>query len=65
MKDCKRSRRMLIRMMCFGVVCVLEVRDGKKLDTVYVEFSRGQLIVYSNPINSQDQHLIACLSSVF
>ena len=29
MRDCCRSRNLLIRMMCFGVTSVLGVKDGK------------------------------------
>ena len=39
--------------MCFGVMCVLEMRGGKKLGTIYVEFNRGKKdglrILYNNP----------------
>lgn len=42
MTDCRRSKRLSIQMMCFGVMYVLGVRDGKKLVTGYVEFSRAE-----------------------
>jgi hypothetical protein len=37
-KDCKRSRKLLIRMMYFGVMYALGVRAGQKLEILYVEF---------------------------
>jgi hypothetical protein len=40
MKDCKRLRRLWIQMMYFGVIFALEVRAGKKLESLYVEFNK-------------------------
>lgn len=39
MRDCARSKRLLIQMMCFGAMCVLGMRVGKKLETIYAEYS--------------------------
>lgn len=40
MKDYKISRRLSTLMMCFGAMCVLEMRGGKKLETICAEFNR-------------------------
>ena len=41
MKDCAQLRKLLIQMTFFGVMCVLEVRVGKKLGTIYAECRRA------------------------
>ena len=55
-KDCKTSRKSLIRRMCFGVMFVLEMRAGKKLEILYVGFDdegkkkvKGSLVVSQTP----------------
>ena len=40
-KDYCRSRRLLIQMMYFGVIFVLGVRIGKRLESTCVEFNDG------------------------
>ena len=55
-KDCEISRKLLIRRMCFGVMFVLEMRAGKKLEILYVGFDdegqervKGSLMVSQTP----------------
>jgi hypothetical protein len=42
MNDCCRSRRPSIQMMYFGVTYALEVKGGKRSETRYVEFNKGE-----------------------
>lgn len=53
MRGCARSKRLSIQTICYSVVYALVMRAGKKLETIYAEYSSrilGQIIVIKENI---------------
>lgn len=45
MRDCARLKRLSIQMTCFGAICALGMRAGRKLEIIYAEYRRKSKIL--------------------